>query len=259
MGLIETEFLNVFISSCGGTPQSLLVDFIKQVGKEHMTIPDIYLRFTDMFFHDLRPEQAIIKLKGFKHRHHFASLADADNSIRKLARLASLGEKTVERRKLFFQKFYKDTLLSIIPDKYISVVQQQIEPKETLSGKEILASDLLGICQAFRIDIETIFYHKNGGNKSEGQANEATGGRNKTRRQQQQQHDGQANAVQTRSQSSNSSNKDQKNNTQGYSSNGQSLRQNNGNQNGNHHNGGHNGNGSRSNGNGNGNGSFNPI
>ena len=120
MGLSETEFLNVLISSCAGAPQSLLVDFIKQVGEEHMTIPQIYLRFTDMFFHDLRPEQAISKLKGFKYRHHFTSLADADNSIRKLARLASLGEKTAERRKLFFQKFYKDTLLSIIPDKCIS-------------------------------------------------------------------------------------------------------------------------------------------
>ena len=222
MGLSETEFLNVFISSCAGTPQSLLVDFIKQVGEEHMTIPEIYLRFTDMFFHDLRPEQAISKLKRVKHRHHFASLADADNSIRKLARLASLGEKMVERRKLFFQKFYKDTLLSIIPDKYISVVQQQIKTKETLFGKEILASDLLGICRAFQID--TLFYHKNNGNKSEGQANKATGGRNKTRPQQQQ-HDGQANEVQTQSQSSNSSNKYRKNNSKGYSSIGQSLRQ----------------------------------
>ncbi len=253
MGLSESEFLNVFISSCAGTPQSLLVDFIKQVEAELMTIPQIFLRFTDMFFHDLRPDQAFNKLKGLKHRHQFTSLADADNSIRKLARLASLGEKTAERRKLFLQKYYKETLLSIIPDKYISVVQQQIDTKETLSGKELLASDLLGICRAFRVDIDTLFYNKNSGSKSEGQANKASGGRNKTRRQQQQQqNDGQANAVQTRSQS-NSSNKDRKNNSQNYS-NGQSQRQNNGHNNGNNHNGGQNGNSSRPNGNGNGNG-----
>ena len=67
MGLSETEFLNVINSSCAGTPQNLLVDYIKQVSEEHMTILEIYLCFTDMFFPDLRPERAISKLKGFKH------------------------------------------------------------------------------------------------------------------------------------------------------------------------------------------------
>ena len=259
MELSEEEFLNVFISSCAGTPQNLLVDYIKLLQDGDMSISEVYLRFTDMFFHDLRPEQALQKLKGIKHKHNFVSLADADNSIRKLAKLASLGERTVERRRLFFQKFYRDTLLAIIPDKFISVILQQIETKETLSQRELQASDLLGICRAFRVDIDTIFYSKNNGQRNDGNVNKASGKKNKGT------NDGNVGAVQTRSQSQgnsagdNSRSQQQNSNSRNNGNNGSSKNfRNNGHRNGNNKNGNHNSrNGKGGNGNGHGNGNDN--
>ena len=181
MKLSMDEFVNVFISACASTPQTMLVEFSKDLLTGEVTIAQVYLQFSDCYFFDLRPEQAMTKLKGLKVKNTFSSLADADVSIRKLAQLASLGEETSERRTLFFQKYYRETLLSVIPDKYISVILQQIDRKKTLSGRELSPSDLLGICRAFRVEIDTFFFKKaqNATQKQEGATNQAAGKKGK--------------------------------------------------------------------------------
>ena len=123
MRLTEKEFLNVFIQSCISTPQEQLIDLIKLNEEGEMSIASIYLRFTDSFFFDLRPEQASAKLNAFtQHKHPFTSLSDAEAVIKKWSKLASLGTKSSLKRDLMSTWHFRETYLRIIPDKFTSVI-----------------------------------------------------------------------------------------------------------------------------------------
>ena len=201
--LSKNEFMNVFISACAGAPQTLLINKLAQVVSGAVTVGQIYRVFTDCYFFEMRPEQAMAKLKAIKQKNTFSSLADADLSIRKLAHLASLGEETQERRQLFMHKYYREALLGIIPDKYIANILENITRKKVLTNKtELTPNELLAICRVFRSDLDTYFFRKSQRveTKPDAQAKQASGGGKKRNRRGNGNGDGNVNAV-TRSQS----------------------------------------------------------
>ena len=247
------EFINVFTSSCAGAPQSLLIEHSADLVAGNMTVQELYRIFTDCYFYELRPEAALARLRGLKQKHTFSGLADADLQIRKLAHLASLGEETQERRALFYQKYYRETLLGIIPDKFISLILDKINKKKALSGRtELSPNEIIAICRTFRVQLDTMFYRKSQNSSSnDGQAKKASGnsGGRKAKKQKGGGGNANVNAV-TRSQSQQNNSPQQPNPQQ------QPKPQTNGNGNGNNRNNG-NGNGrggNNSKGNGSGNG-----
>ena len=200
MVLTETEFLNVLISSTTGKAQDTLVDFLKLNGEGSMSVSDIYLRLTDQYFFDLRPDQAKTKLRGLSQgKHPFTSLAEADNLIARWAKLAALSQKTSESRAMMREMHYKDTMIRIIPDKYQSVVIQQIDQLEYLEKREVRSHEILGLCRAFRSEIDSLFYKRSSGvtGKSNTVRGSSKKGKNLSTNQ-----DGSVHQVRTRSQTS---------------------------------------------------------
>ena len=123
-----------------------------------MSIASIYLRFTDSFFFDLRPEQASAKLNALtQHKHPFTSLSDAEAVIKKWSKLASLGTKSSLKRDLMSTWHFRETYLRIIPDKFTSVILQQLESLESLQGRDATSQELVSITRGYRFEIEITF------------------------------------------------------------------------------------------------------
>ena len=57
------EFMNVFITSSAGAPQTLLIEHLSQVTSGAVTVGQIYRIFTDCYFFEMRPDQAIASLR----------------------------------------------------------------------------------------------------------------------------------------------------------------------------------------------------
>ena len=176
MRLTEKEFLNVFIQSCISTPQEQLIDLIKLNEEGEMSIASIYLRFTDSFFFDLRPEQASAKLNALtQHKHPFTSLSDAEAVIKKWSKLASLGTKSSLKRDLMSTWHFRETYLRIIPDKFTSVILQQLESLESLQGRDATSQELVSITRGYRFEIDNNFYKKNAQNSHPQQPSKGQG------------------------------------------------------------------------------------
>ena len=162
MGLTEPEFLRTMILSSTGTPQELLMGYIKDNERGEMTVAAIYLSFTDSFFYELRPEQALGKLHQLTAaRHPFVCLSEAENQIKQWAKLASLEHKDAKKRATMADWYFKDYYLKVIPDKFSSAMIQSIDRLEGIRKREVTSNELIAMTRGFRFEIDSIFYKKN--------------------------------------------------------------------------------------------------
>ena len=171
MRLTEDEFLRTMIMATTGAPQELLMGLIKQNAQGLMTIAAIYLTFTDSYFFELRPEQAMAKLQQLSpSRHHFECLSEAETQIKQWAKLASLEHKNAHKRTSMAEWHFKDFYLKIIPEKFSSAMIQSIARLEGLRNREVTSTELIAMTRSFRFEIDSIFYRKNhnqhGGSKN---------------------------------------------------------------------------------------------
>ena len=62
-----------------------------------MSITNIYLSLTDLFFTELRPATALEKLQSLSdYNHNYSSISEAHNGILYLANLASLASRSAD-------------------------------------------------------------------------------------------------------------------------------------------------------------------
>ena len=177
MMLQESEFLRTMILATTGAPQEMLMELIKENERGEMPIADIYLRFTDSYFFELRPEQAMAKLQLLSPtRHPFICLSEAENQIKQWAKLASLEFRTASKRATMTEWHFKDFYLKIIPDKFSSAMTQSIERLEGLRNREVTSTELIAMTRSFRIEIDQIFYRKNHSSQQSGKSGQGHSG-----------------------------------------------------------------------------------
>ena len=181
MNLSKSEFLTQLVNSCTGEPHALASDFLRQDEEGGMSVASIYLRFTDSYFFDLPPDQALSRLQDVSTgKVRFASLSEAEMEIRKLSRLAALTGSTLPKRKMLEVMHFRKFFLAILPDKFLSVVLQAIDRVETLKNRDVTIDELVLVFRKYRISIDRELFNKS---KKQGQVNQAQGaGRGNGRR-----------------------------------------------------------------------------
>ena len=180
MNLTEKEFLQTMINSTTGNPQELLMEWIKQNEIGEMPVSAIYMRFTDSFFFELRPEQALAKLRQLSPTNHsFECLSEAEMQIKQWAKLASLEHKQARKRATMAEWHFKEYYLKIIPEKFSSAMTQSIERLEGLRNREVTSTELVAMTRGFRFEIDSIFYRKN--HNQQGKSSTNSGGANAAR------------------------------------------------------------------------------
>ena len=79
MNLSRTEFLSQLVNSCSGDPHTLASEYLRLEEEGEMSVASIYLRFTDSYFYDLRPEQALARLQEVTSgKSKYSSLSEAE-------------------------------------------------------------------------------------------------------------------------------------------------------------------------------------
>ena len=74
---------------------------------KQMSITDIYLSRTDLYFTEMRPAAALDKLQSLNdYNHSYSSLSEAHNGILCLANLASLASRSADRQEALCADYY---------------------------------------------------------------------------------------------------------------------------------------------------------
>ena len=113
-------------------------------------MPSLYLRFTDRYFFELRPQPAKAKLDQLSaQKHPFSSLSEAELQIRQWAKLASLKHAGAAKRAQVADWLFLETYQKIMPEKYTPLLEQPIEQLEGFRKREILPNELVNLTRAF--------------------------------------------------------------------------------------------------------------
>ena len=103
-----------------------------------MTIADIYLSLTDLYFTELRPVAAMESLQSLnEHNHNYFSLSEAHNGILHIANLASLASRSEERQSALCADYYQQALLRIMPRDYRAMAIAAFEQCGNIKGADL--------------------------------------------------------------------------------------------------------------------------
>ena len=101
MKLTKMEFLQFLTRAMIGEAHSTMIGYLDLFRSGQMSIKDIYLSLTDLYFTEMRPAVALDKLHALSENSHpYFSLSEAHNGILYLANLASLASHTEQRLRL---------------------------------------------------------------------------------------------------------------------------------------------------------------
>ena len=101
MKLTKMEFLQFLTRAMIGEAHSTMIGYLDLFQRGQMSIEDIYLSFTDLYFTEMRPAAALDRLHALSENSHpYSSLSEAHNGILYLANLASLASRTEQRQEV---------------------------------------------------------------------------------------------------------------------------------------------------------------
>ena len=100
MHLTEMEFIQFLAKSMAGEAHTTMINYLDLYRRKQMSLTDIYLSLTDLYFTEMRPSTALEKLQSLNdYNHNYAYLSEAHNGILYLANLASLSQLNTAIRK----------------------------------------------------------------------------------------------------------------------------------------------------------------
>ena len=161
MNLSRTEFLSQLVNSCSGDPHTLASEYLRLEEEGEMSVASIYLRFTDSYFYDLRPEQAMARLQEVTSgKSKYSSLSEAEMEVKKLCRLTALNGSSLKDRQMLELMNFKKYFLKIIPDKFLSVIIQAIDRVEALERRDITIDEMIIVARKYRFEIDSVLYNR---------------------------------------------------------------------------------------------------
>ena len=155
MHLTEMEFIQFLAKSMAGEAHTTMINYLDLYRRKQMSITDIYLSLTDLYFTEMRPATALEKLQGLNdYNHTYSSLSEAHNGILYLANLASLASRSADRQQALCADYYQQALLCIMPKEYRALSSAAFEQCENLKRADLSPHEMLSCLNKLRHPID---------------------------------------------------------------------------------------------------------
>ena len=155
LNLTESEFYFFLTKAMVGEPHTVMLTHYENHKRKKMSVDDIYVSLTGLYFADLRPEAAEAKIRSFsENKHPFSSLAEAHTEIMRLAHLSSLDLRNRKKQKVFAAGTYKKAILNILPKEYVALAENNIEKVANLRGDDLDPIEILACLNRLRSSID---------------------------------------------------------------------------------------------------------
>ena len=162
IAVTEREFVTFLTKAMTGEAHKTMLNYQDLHRNGAMSIEDIYLSLTDIYFSDLRPNTAMQRLRDFNENNHpYLSLSEAHNDLLQLCNLASLAARARERQIVLASDWYQHTLLKIIPKEYKPMATSLVESCGNYKGKDLDPHEILNCLNKIRHPIDDIFRKNN--------------------------------------------------------------------------------------------------
>ena len=153
----ENEFITFLTKAMIGEAHKTMLNYADLHRSGQMSIEDIYLSLTDIYFCDMRPNTAMQKLRDMtEHNHPYGSLSEAHNDLLQLCNLASLAARARERQIVLASDWYQQTLLRIIPREYKPMATSLVESCGNYKGKDLEPHEILNSLNKVRHPIDDL-------------------------------------------------------------------------------------------------------
>ena len=153
----ENEFVTFLTKAMMGEAHKTMLNYADLHRSGQMTIEDIYLSLTDIYFSEMRPNSAMQKLRDMtEHNHPYGSLSEAHNDLLQLCNLASLAARARERQIVLASDWYQQTLLRIIPREYKPMATSLVESCGNYKGKDLEPHEILNSLNKVRHPIDDL-------------------------------------------------------------------------------------------------------
>ena len=153
----ENEFITFLTKAMIGDAHKTMLNYADLHRSGQMSIEDIYLSLTDIYFCDMRPNTAMQKLRDMtEHSHPYGSLSEAHNDLLQLCNLASLASRARERQIVLASDWYQQTLLRIIPREYKPMATSLVESCGNYKGKDLEPHEILNSLNKIRHPIDDL-------------------------------------------------------------------------------------------------------
>ena len=155
MHLTEMEFIQFLAKSMAGEAHTTMINYLDLYRRKQMSITDIYLSLTDLYFTEMRPAAALEKLQSLNDfNHSYSSLSEAHNGILYLANLASLASRSADRQEALCADYYQLALLRIMPKEYHALSSAAFEQCRNLKRADLSPHEMLSCFNKLRHPIE---------------------------------------------------------------------------------------------------------
>ena len=163
MKLTKMEFLQFLTRAMIGDAHSTMIGYLDLFRRGQMSIEDIYLSLTDLYFTEMRPAAALDRLHSFSENSHpYSSLSEAHNGILYLANLASLASRTEQRQEALCSDYYQQALIKIIPKEYKSHAVAAFEQCGNLKQADLAPHEMLSCLNRLRQPIDELLRKSHG-------------------------------------------------------------------------------------------------
>ena len=153
----ENEFVTFLTKAMTGEAHKTMLNYAELHRNGQMSINDIYLSLTDIYFSDMRPNTAMQKLRDMtEHNHTYGSLSEAHNDLLQTCNLASLAARARERQLVLAADWYQQTLLRIIPREYKPMATSLVESCGNYKGKDLEPHEILNSLSKIRNPIDDL-------------------------------------------------------------------------------------------------------
>ena len=158
----EQEFVALLCKSTAEEALRIMSDNLDKHAKGQITIQQICDNMTDIFFDDLRPGTASMKLRELTENHHpFHSMNEANIEISRLSSLAAKTSKTRERQEPVAADKYIKTFMKIIPKEFKAVAITLLDAKTQDIRRDLDPRDFMDALEPLRSNIDECFQKTN--------------------------------------------------------------------------------------------------
>ena len=155
MNVTELEFVQFLTKAMSGEAHATMMNYLDLFRRKQMSLADIYLSLTDLYFTDMRPAAALEKLQSItEFNHQYTSMSEAHNGILFLANLASLSSRKQERQDALCAGYYQQALIRIIPREYKAMSIATIENCGNLKNEDLSPHEILACLNKMRHPID---------------------------------------------------------------------------------------------------------
>jgi hypothetical protein len=143
------KFMDYFVGPCS-------IDIMEWI-EANLSIEDIYKRMIRVFYKGETPAEAENTLKFIKEKHMFASMAEAEVKILRLARIASYKHMDVTQRIKDREHMASEAFLSILPPMVRTLVIDHASRVRAIDEKDLNFQDYIEMCSHHQDETDFFF------------------------------------------------------------------------------------------------------